>query len=202
MPALRPETMAERRAALLAAATACFARKGFQATSMRDICEAAGVSIGGLYCHFRSKEEIVLAIAAEPRDEDDHMFDAAGRAVADGKSAFEASCDILRTLMTFVDGEEGQDRLNGDIAMMGEAATTPAIREILAGVDACRIDAFAALLAQDMKPKEAKALAQTLVATLYGMMVLSAFHNGFDREACINALERLMATRPRESAAS
>ncbi len=193
MPALSPEAMAERREALLAAAMACFARNGFRATSMRDICKQAGVSIGGLYCHFRSKEEIVLAIAAQPRTGFDTTYAQARNAVEKGRPSHTVACDVVRTLMQFTDGEEGRERLHGDIAVMGDAVSMPAIREILAATDRRHIDGFAGLLASDTKPKDAKALAQVLVATLYGLMVLSAFHDDFDREACIDALERLLA---------
>lgn len=36
----------------------CFARNGYDATRVRDIAEAAGVSEGALYRHFASKEEL------------------------------------------------------------------------------------------------------------------------------------------------
>lgn len=193
MPTLSPEAMAERREALLAAAMTCFARNGFRATSMRDICRQAGVSIGGLYCHFRSKEEIVFAIASQPRDGLDDIFTEARRAIDGGRPAKEVSCDVLRTMMKFIDGDDGRERLNGDIAVMGDAVSTPALRGILASTDTRHINGFAELLASDTKPKEAETLSRLLVATLYGLMVLSAFHDDFDRHACIDVLERLLA---------
>ncbi len=50
---------------IIDAATACFISKGFHATSMRDIARNAGVSIGNIYNHFKSKTDLVLAIADE-----------------------------------------------------------------------------------------------------------------------------------------
>jgi AcrR family transcriptional regulator len=38
-----------------------FRRRGFERTTMRDIAEAAGLSLGAAYHHFRSKDELVLA---------------------------------------------------------------------------------------------------------------------------------------------
>lgn len=35
-----------------------FAKKGFSAVTMKDICEAAGLSRGGLYRHYQSTQEI------------------------------------------------------------------------------------------------------------------------------------------------
>ncbi|HUK12125.1 MAG TPA: TetR/AcrR family transcriptional regulator [Thermoanaerobaculaceae bacterium] len=57
-----PEAVVEVgvREKLLAAATALFARKGYAATTVREIVEAAGVTKPALYYYFRSKEGIFL----------------------------------------------------------------------------------------------------------------------------------------------
>ncbi|MCB0256353.1 MAG: TetR/AcrR family transcriptional regulator [Anaerolineae bacterium] len=47
---------------ILEAATAVFAKKGFTKASMNDIMQAAGVSKGGIYWHFSSKDEIIATI--------------------------------------------------------------------------------------------------------------------------------------------
>jgi len=49
---------AERRAAILAAATRVFLRYGFKKTSMDDLSRAAGLSRQGLYLHFPTKEAL------------------------------------------------------------------------------------------------------------------------------------------------
>jgi len=50
----------EGRARLLEAALRALSRKGFEGTSVEDICRAAGYSKGGFYSHFRGKEDILL----------------------------------------------------------------------------------------------------------------------------------------------
>ncbi|MEP7288073.1 MAG: TetR/AcrR family transcriptional regulator [Chloroflexota bacterium] len=47
---------------ILAAALALFAEQGFGKTSINDIVRASGLSKGGVYWHFASKDEIVTAI--------------------------------------------------------------------------------------------------------------------------------------------
>ena len=47
---------------LLAASAALIAEKGFEATSMRDVSRALGVSLAGLYHYFDSKEELLYQI--------------------------------------------------------------------------------------------------------------------------------------------
>nr|WP_246238563.1 TetR/AcrR family transcriptional regulator [Acrocarpospora corrugata] len=52
-------TASERRDHLVKLAAELFARKGFQATTVREIAEEAGILSGSLYHHFDSKETIV-----------------------------------------------------------------------------------------------------------------------------------------------
>lgn len=59
-----PEKFEQKRLEILAAAEGCFVRKGFQGTSISEICAAAGISPGHLYHYFDNKEAIVEAIAS------------------------------------------------------------------------------------------------------------------------------------------
>lgn len=56
------ENQAEVRAAIVDAAVDLFYAKGYQATSVREIVDAAGYTKGALYHYFASKEEILLEI--------------------------------------------------------------------------------------------------------------------------------------------
>jgi AcrR family transcriptional regulator len=51
--------VSERREAILAIAAEIFARKGFTATTVREIADEAGILSGSLYHHFDSKETMV-----------------------------------------------------------------------------------------------------------------------------------------------
>ncbi len=59
----REETAQARRHLLVNVAAECFAEKGFHQTSMRDLAERAGVSLGNLYNHFDSKTALIAEIA-------------------------------------------------------------------------------------------------------------------------------------------
>src|SRR6202046_4782388 len=48
----------ERRADVMQTAAELFAQKGFRATTVREIADAAGILSGSLYHHFDSKESI------------------------------------------------------------------------------------------------------------------------------------------------
>jgi AcrR family transcriptional regulator len=52
---------AERRAGILAAATSCFADRGFSGTTTASVAAAAGVNEALVFRHFGSKQELFLA---------------------------------------------------------------------------------------------------------------------------------------------
>ncbi len=60
------ETKAERtRKEILKAALELFEKRGFEATTMRQIADAAGTSVGLTYRYFSRKEELALALYEE-----------------------------------------------------------------------------------------------------------------------------------------
>jgi AcrR family transcriptional regulator len=56
------ERAAVTRSLLVGAAEQVFARVGFEKAQVEEIAEAAGFSKGALYAHFKSKEELFLAM--------------------------------------------------------------------------------------------------------------------------------------------
>lgn len=58
-------TEQDTKAQILTMATAVFAQKGFAKTSMNDIVRESGLSKGGVYWHFKSKDDIIFAIFDE-----------------------------------------------------------------------------------------------------------------------------------------
>jgi len=59
-----PQQQRSRRArdGLLAAALALFAENGYGATTVHEISRRAGIAVGGLYLHFRSKRQVLLVL--------------------------------------------------------------------------------------------------------------------------------------------
>jgi AcrR family transcriptional regulator len=58
----RKQQKAESHARILAAARALFRKRGYDATTARDIAERAGLSVGTLFLHFKSKADILKTI--------------------------------------------------------------------------------------------------------------------------------------------
>ncbi|HLS10263.1 TetR/AcrR family transcriptional regulator [Lentibacillus sp.] len=68
--------MAQRKEEMLDAAVQLFQKNGFHATSVEDITSACGISKGGFYKHFDSKESMILELLQRYYDE---MFREADR---------------------------------------------------------------------------------------------------------------------------
>ncbi|WP_280501117.1 TetR/AcrR family transcriptional regulator [Nocardia farcinica] len=65
MPRVSEEHLERRRQQILDAARLCFIRKGFFDTSMQDVFAESGMSAGAVYRYFKSKDEIIAALASQ-----------------------------------------------------------------------------------------------------------------------------------------
>jgi len=65
---LRERKKQQTRDALMQAAFALFAERGYDATTLADIAEAAGVSTRTIFAYFPSKQDILFATFDEMRD--------------------------------------------------------------------------------------------------------------------------------------
>jgi len=68
----------EKLNAVLSASSALFAKKGFERATIRDVSQATGMSLAGLYYYFKSKEELLYHIQLR---------------------AFESICEQLRKII-------------------------------------------------------------------------------------------------------
>lgn len=84
------------RKKILESARRLFAEKGFSAVSMQDICDATGLSRGGLYRHYTSTEEVFSAII---REEQTAAFAALEKAKEKGISPDKFLVSFLRSRM-------------------------------------------------------------------------------------------------------
>lgn len=70
-----PDLQQQRVEEIVAAATACFLEKGFHKTSVQDIAQRAGLSMGLLYRYFPSKDAIIEAAATTAGREARELID-------------------------------------------------------------------------------------------------------------------------------
>jgi TetR/AcrR family transcriptional repressor of uid operon len=97
----------DRRSQILRAAMICFAKCGFHQTSMQDISEEAGTSVGLIYRYFESKDAVISAIAEEHKRDLGDLLERARQAPTLRDSLeilFTANCceDAPQILSAFV----------------------------------------------------------------------------------------------------
>lgn len=61
-PAPRQERSRRKREALLHSGLELFAERGYDATTIEDVAERAGVAVGSFYHHFRSKRQLLVML--------------------------------------------------------------------------------------------------------------------------------------------
>ncbi len=103
------EQEAQRRA-ILDAALDLFARHGFEGTSMRDVAEAAGFSVGHLYNLIGNKEALFEAVVLREGEELDGMMRAALRDRGD-RPVVERLDVLIDRLLEFATGHRNFFRL-------------------------------------------------------------------------------------------
>jgi TetR/AcrR family transcriptional repressor of nem operon len=139
------ETRHESKTRFLDAALHVIRAKGYSATRVEDVCEAAGLTKGSFFHHFASKEELALAAAEHFSAMADSVFSVA---------PYQSLTDPLERLLGYVDFRKAM--LQGELAdytcllgtMVQEAYDThPLIRK---ACDRC-IGAHAATLVPDIE---------------------------------------------------
>jgi AcrR family transcriptional regulator len=117
MPRVSEQHLAARRRQIVDAATRCFNRDGFHGTSIHDVIGEAGLSVGAFYRYFRSKDDLIRAIAQEKIDEIGGVVDAALAA-----RPLPPLPTTLERVLAIVDRSMGPDGpLNIAIQVWGEA---------------------------------------------------------------------------------
>lgn len=162
---------AQRAGRILNAASDLFARYGFDKTTMDDIAQAAHVSKGAIYLHFRSKEDLFDALIL--RENDQLELELMRRLEADGdrmtvfslyRHSVEATLarPLMRALMT------SDHRVLGDF--MHRIKDTPAYHNATSiGIEWVRQLQQAGLIRADVAPES---LSAVLMLVKYGYLCL------------------------------
>jgi TetR/AcrR family transcriptional regulator, cholesterol catabolism regulator len=88
--------MSSRREEIVSIARGLFARRGYAATTMRDIAEASDLLAGSLYSHFRSKAHLLELVILPFYDE---LIPGQRRALASEGTGAERTAEMLRSVL-------------------------------------------------------------------------------------------------------
>ncbi|MFS0735069.1 TetR/AcrR family transcriptional regulator [Microbacterium sp. 1P10UB] len=82
-----------RQQQILAEATRAFGRAGFDGVSVQEIAEACGISRQGLLHHFKSKEDLLMALLRQRDEADQELFQGV---LSESGSPFRAIVAVVR----------------------------------------------------------------------------------------------------------
>jgi AcrR family transcriptional regulator len=130
-----------RRQRLLDAAARQFCRRGYSVASMRDIAGEAGMLAGSAYYHFRSKEELLVAVHEEGIRRITGAVEGALRGLSDPWTRLEAAA--AAHLEALLDGGDYAQVVIRDLPRDAEA-----VRARLIGLRDAYEDIFRRLIAE------------------------------------------------------
>ncbi|OLT43704.1 hypothetical protein BJF86_13885 [Serinicoccus sp. CNJ-927] len=128
MPKITDERRAERRQQILTAAFTCAAHEGFHRMTMADVIQASGLSAGAVYGYFRSKDELILALA----DTAISQIEPAFAALAD-QEPLPSIPEVVGLLTAGIEqaGSHEPDLTRVAVTAWAEAVRNPAVGAIL-----------------------------------------------------------------------
>lgn len=194
MPRVEASYKLRRRQQILDAARTCFIRSGFARTTLQDVFAEAGLSAGAVYNYFRSKEELILAIAAD-RHERERSVMASARATQEPLEALrELARAFARSYLS--DAAVGDGRIS--LLTWSEALLNPGIlASVIEGLDEPRrwlIEVIgraqeAGMIPEDLDPDP---IARSLIALLHGLVLQKLWDPAFELDPQLELFERAL----------
>jgi AcrR family transcriptional regulator len=192
VPRVSEDHLTARREQILAAARRGFLRNGLHNTSMQDLIREADMSVGAVYRYFKSKNEIISAIAEEV---------AGGLATQLHEIAAlrPPLLDALDQILAAVDEQLGPDgNFPLGLQVWAEATLDPAIGEIVRERYAVMRSAFAdlarnAVATGELRPgTDVDAVATALFAMMPGYALQRLLAGSPDRATYLAGVRALM----------
>lgn len=201
MPRVDRSYLDARRREILVAAHRCFARRGFQATTMQDVADAVGLSVGALYRYFDGKEALIEALAEWGRAQKRELMDD-----VPPPGGTEGLPELVVRLASALSAPEAAaTAVRFDVRVWGEALGQPDLesfvqeslsdfQQLITGyVEDAQAEGE---IRSDVEPET---VARVVVSLLSGLELQLAFEPGLDRDAYTAGVATLLeALRPGE----
>lgn len=127
LPKVSQEYLDSRRSEILDAALLCFSRDGFHRTTMQDIVHQSGMSPGAIYNYFKSKEEIIEAIANQRQLKENRLV----KHAIDTGHADKVLERIRDAFLEELDNSRERLRRRVSVQLWGEAQRNSNVRRIV-----------------------------------------------------------------------
>jgi AcrR family transcriptional regulator len=183
-----------RREAILEAALACFSEDGFHQTGMADIVSRSGMSHGAVYGYFRSKDDIIEALA-----DDRHQSEAILNAVVqDAANPLEGLRALFRAYANWLVEPAGNARRRVGINGWAEALRNRRVHaRVVEGINIPR-GLITGLVERGQRigslsnALSADAIARSFIALFQGFVLQVAWGEDIDVEACVAVVDRML----------
>jgi len=153
---------ARRRRQLLDVALELFADRGYHATAMNDIAEAAGVTKPVLYQHFRSKRELYLELL---EDVGGRLRDEIGKATSEATNPRDQVHAGFAAYFRFV----SEQRTAFQLLFGGGSRRDSEFADAVRGVEVSIAESIASLIdVEGLEPAERRLLAHAIVGLAEG----------------------------------
>lgn len=165
----------DRREQILSAALLRFARHGFHRTSMHDISEEAGISVGLIYRYFKNKEEVIEALADCHKTHIKELLERAGQA--------PTLLEAMEVLFTSHCSDQSPQIISAFVLdLFAEASRNPRVAKVVRDVGQVKADGVAQLIARSPECKKTtlglqpQEIAELIFAVNDGTMMRSALN--------------------------
>ena len=181
---LRERKKLRTRALIQKEALRLFLEKGFEATTIEEIAEAAEISPSTFFNYFPTKEEVVF------QDELDPLILAAFNAQPEGTHPIRALRDSMKTVFGQLTAEQ-DNVMRQRISLM---SSTPALRSAMLTQFADLVDQIAELIAGRVGREPTDFAIRNLAGALLGVMMSALLIAASDPKAdMIDVADRAMA---------
>lgn len=171
------------RAKLIEAAYAVLAERGYEATSVKAVAQAAGVAPGLIHYYFASKEDLLAAVVEDAAE----RYAEEMRQLRESLPPAQALAAAIAARKRRVEMEPDRERLRVELFALG--VRHPALRPAVARVLATGRAGVAQMFASTGQPLDDGAAA--LLAMLDGIALQRLLDPDFDLETAYRAVERL-----------
>lgn len=179
-----PKLPAEKRKfQLIKAAAKVFARKGYDGSTTEDISREAGLTKGALYFHFKSKEDIFLAVV---KDHIDYQIERLFQILKKDTDLERVVDNSIRTSFQLMLRDK-----YFTFDFWQHASKIPRVRKYMSDVHKLAVDRFADFFRSqsNLKRNEAEALVWLVHAVQDGLLVqMQCYAGGRNQKEIINQI--------------
>jgi len=195
MPRVTQAHLDARHRQILAAAHRCFARHGFHGTTMQEVADEAGLSVGAIYRYFGSKEALIEALAAWGREQKGQAL----KELRAGEGA-EGLGRMVEEILTLLADPEAEAAVRLDVRLWGESLGQPALAGVMSGGLDALLKPIATYLRRERKGGRLRAdvdpegVARTVVGLIAGIELQKAVDPDFELSRVVRTIRMLIAS--------